>query len=114
MLQIQTFDARAGGNVIYKALAHPLAAEAVARLYAEIAQPIALYDPEGLGDALMALYPGPVDSIFVHDVTLVGKSRAGRVTRPLTELAKSGARTVLIAAFDAARAAARIAHMVPT
>ena len=30
MLNIQTFDARAGGNVIYKALAHPLAAEAIA------------------------------------------------------------------------------------
>ena len=33
MLQIHTFDARAGGNVIYKALAHPLAAEGIARLY---------------------------------------------------------------------------------
>ena len=31
MLNIQTFDARAGGNVIYKALAHPLAAEGIAR-----------------------------------------------------------------------------------
>ena len=29
MLQIQTFDQRAGGNVLYKALAHPLAAEAI-------------------------------------------------------------------------------------
>ena len=33
MLRIQTFDAKAGGNVIYKALAHPLAAEAIERLY---------------------------------------------------------------------------------
>ena len=31
MLNIQTFDNRAGGNVLYKALAHPLAAEAIAR-----------------------------------------------------------------------------------
>ena len=30
MLDIQTFDARAGGNVLYKAFAHPVAAEAVA------------------------------------------------------------------------------------
>ena len=29
MLNIQTFDNRAGGNVLYKALAHPLAAEAI-------------------------------------------------------------------------------------
>ena len=34
MLNIQTFDARAGGNVLYKAFAHPVAAEAVARTYA--------------------------------------------------------------------------------
>ncbi len=32
MLHIQTFDNRAGGNVLYKALAHPLAAEAIGRL----------------------------------------------------------------------------------
>ena len=31
MLQIQTFDQRQGGNVLYKALAHPLAAEGIAR-----------------------------------------------------------------------------------
>ncbi len=31
MLNIQTFDNRAGGNVLYKALAHPLAAEAIDR-----------------------------------------------------------------------------------
>ena len=30
MLNIQTFDNRVGGNVLYKALAHPLAAEAIA------------------------------------------------------------------------------------
>ena len=33
MLNIQTFDNRSGGNVTYKALAHPLAAEAIAALY---------------------------------------------------------------------------------
>ncbi|HXT77994.1 MAG TPA: hypothetical protein VN702_00395 [Acetobacteraceae bacterium] len=113
MLQIQTFDARAGGNVIYKALAHPLAAEAIARLYARLAGPVALYDPDGIADALCALYPAPVDALFVHDVAAVGQTRAGLTARPLTELPASDARTVLIAAFDAARVAARIAHMVP-
>ena len=57
MLNIQTFDNRAGGNVLYKALAHPLAAEAIARLYARLAGPVALYDPEGIAAALFALYP---------------------------------------------------------
>ena len=55
MLNIQTFDARAGGNVIYKALAHPLAAEAIARLHARLHEPVAIYDPDGLAEALLAM-----------------------------------------------------------
>jgi hypothetical protein len=113
MLQIQTFDARAGGNVIYKALTHPLAAEAIARLYARLEGPVALYDPDGIAEALAALYPGPFDSLFVHDVSAVGQMRAGLAAQPLTRLGDSGARTVLVAAFDAARTVARIAPMLP-
>ncbi|HYZ23921.1 MAG TPA: hypothetical protein VE690_17375 [Rhodopila sp.] len=113
MLQIQTFDARLGGNVIYKALAHPLAAEAIERLYAELEPPIALYDPDNIADALVALYPRSFDCLFVHDVAAVGQTRAGLAARPLTQLPASDARTVLIAAFDAERIKARIRHMLP-
>ena len=113
MLHIQTFDARAGGNVIYKALAHPLAAEAIGRLYADMAGPMVVYDPDGIADALLAMYPRTVDALFVHDTQAVGAMRAGLTARALTELPDSGAATVLIAAFDAARIAARIAHLVP-
>ena len=55
MLNIQTFDNRAGGNVLYKALTHPLAAEAMTELSTRLAPPIALYDPEGIAAALLAL-----------------------------------------------------------
>ncbi|WP_428485882.1 hypothetical protein [Rhodopila sp.] len=113
MLQIDTFDARAGGNVIYKALAHPLAAEAIARLYGRLQGPVALYDPDGIADALIALYPTLIDRLFVHDVTLVGQRRAGVTAGALTDLTASGCRTVLIAAFDAGRIASRIAPMLP-
>src|SRR4051812_17931870 len=113
MLHIQTFDARAGGNVLYKALAHPLAAEAIERLYARLDGPVALYDPDGLADALVALYPRAFDALFVHDVSLVGQTRAGLTARPLTQLPASGARTVLVAAYDAARIVARIAPLLP-
>ncbi len=57
MLEIETFDARAGGNVIYKALAHPLAAEAIGRLLGSLEGPVALYDPDGIAEPLLALYP---------------------------------------------------------
>jgi len=113
MLRIQTFDARAGGNVIYKALAHPLAAEAIGRLYARLDGAAALYDPDGIADALLAMYPIAIDSLFVHDVTAVGQIRGGVTARALTDIAGSGARTLLIAAFDAAKIVARIAHMLP-
>ena len=113
MLRIQTFDARAGGNVIYKALAHPLAAEAIARLYSRMEGPVALYDPDSIADALLAMYPTRIDSLFVHDVTAVGHEIGGMTARPLTQLTSSGARTVLVAAFDAGKTAARIAHMLP-
>ena len=113
MLRIQTFDAKAGGNVIYKALAHPLAAEAIARLYDRLQGPVALYDPDGIADALIAMYPGPFVRLFVHDTAMVGESRGGLTAEPLTRIGTSGAGTILVAAFDAARIVARIAHMLP-
>jgi hypothetical protein len=115
MLNINTFDARAGGNVLYKALAHPLAAEAIGALYARLAGPVALYDPDGIAEALLALYPElpGLAGLFAHDVTEVGDHRAGLTVRALTELPGSGAATVLIAAFDAGRIAARIRAMLP-
>jgi hypothetical protein len=113
MLRIQTFDARAGGNVIYKALTHPLAAEAIARLYVRLQGPVALYDPDGIADALLAMYPTAIDCLFVHDVSAVGQTRGGLPARALTEIGDSGARTVLVASFDAARTVARIAAMLP-
>ncbi len=115
MLNIQTFDARAGGNVLYKALAHPVAAEAVATLAGTIAGPLAVYDPDGTADALWALHPAmpAAAEAYVHDVAHLGQTRAGQSARPLTDLAHSMARTLLIAAFDAGRIQARIAHLVP-
>ncbi len=117
MLNIQTFDARAGGNVLYKALAHPLAAEATQRLALRLAGAgrLAVYDPDGVADALWALNPAMprADEVYVHDVQQIGASRAGCPALPLSDLARSGCPTLLIAAFEAGRIAARIAPQVP-
>jgi len=117
MLDIQTFDARAGGNVLYKAFAHPVAAEAVGRLADRLraAGPLAVYDPDGVCDALFALNPAmpPAIECYVHDVAHVGQMRGGVAALPLVEMPRSAAATLLIAAFDAGRVQARIAHMVP-
>ncbi len=115
MLDIRTFDARAGGNVIYKALAHPLAAEAAQRFAPTLALPLAVYDPDGVANALWSMHPGlpRPDAVFVHDVAEIGQRRAGLPAQPLTDLPRSTCRTLLIAAFDAARIEARISFMIP-
>ena len=51
--------------------------------------------------------------VFVQDVTLIGTMRAGQVARPATEMAASGAASVLVVAFDAARLAAQAAPWMP-
>ncbi len=116
MLPIQTFDARAGGNVLYKALAHPLAAEGMARLAGHLKDgPVAIYDPDGMTDALLALNPGlprPTE-VYVSDVDHLGQTRGGQPTLPLTDLPRTQARTLLIAAFDAQRIRDRIAPQTP-
>ena len=117
MLDIQTYDARQGGNVLYKALAHPLAAEAVAVLAARLRQAdkVAVYDPDGAAAMLFALYPDlpAIGELYVHDVLAVGRSALGVQARPLTDLGVSQASVLLVAAFDAERILARIAHMIP-
>jgi len=117
MLAIETFDQRQGGNVLYKALSHPLAAEAARGLAAELAGagPWALFDPDGIAPALFALCPGlatPAE-LYVQDVREIGSERAGLLARPLTDLPRSAARRVLIATFDAERSKSRLAPVLP-
>jgi hypothetical protein len=117
MLDIQTFSARSGGNVLYKALAHPLAAEAFATLAEELRDsgPLALFDPEGTANALYALHPAlPAPSaLFVQDVAHLGRSVAGVEAQPVTELGRTPCRTLLVAAFDTGRLEARLAALAP-
>jgi hypothetical protein len=118
MLDIQTYDARQGGNVLYKALAHPLAAEAVALLATRLRQAgrLAVYDPDGAAAMLLALHPdmpAPAE-LYVHDVEVVGRPVLGVEARALTEVGQSAASVLLVAAFDADRILKRIGHMVPT
>jgi hypothetical protein len=116
MLDIETFDHLRGGNVVYKALAHPVAAEGLARLAARLngAGPVAIYDPDGIAGPLLALSPAiDVAGVYVHDTQAVGRPRGPHIARALTALKDAHAATVLVAAFDAGRLAARIAPFLP-
>lgn len=116
MLDIQTFDAVKGGNVIYKALAHPLAAEAMGRLVARLSGrgPVALFDPDQVAGPLLTMYPAlRAEALFVQDVRQVGETRGGLTARPMTEIAASGARQVLVAGFDAQRHISLLKAVLP-
>ena len=88
----------------------------MARLYARLAGagPVAVFDPEGIAQALFVMHPDvpPIEGIYVQDVGEVGTERSGRAARPLTELGDADAGSVLIAAFDAARIRTRVAHLL--
>jgi hypothetical protein len=117
MFDFETFDNLRGGNVAYKALAHPVAADGLAHLAALLNQtgPLAIYDPDGIAQTLLALSPQfDVEGVYVHDSRAVGCPRGNHSARPLTDLSSAPVRTVLIAAFDVGRLATRIAPHVPT
>jgi hypothetical protein len=116
MLEVDTFDNVLGGNVLYKALAHPIAAEKLTLLAARLkaAGPVSIYDPERSAGTLLALSPCiDVEGVYVHDSQAVGKDRGGHGARPLLELAGAQANAVLIAAFDAHRHTARVRSLAP-
>jgi len=113
MLDIETFDNLRGGNVVYKALAHPVAAQALARL-AEAAGLTAIFDPDGIAGPLLALCPDfDVEGVYVQDTLAIGGVRGGHIARPLTSLREAQVKSVLVAGFDAARLAARLRPFLP-
>ncbi|MCB5943387.1 hypothetical protein [Acidocella sp. KAb 2-4] len=113
MLDIETFDNVRGGNTVYKALAHPLAARALAGLARHIGR-VAVVDTEGFAAPLLALCPDfNVEGVYVQDVLALGRRRGGHEARPLTALPGAQVQTVLIAAFDAPRVAERLGRFIP-
>src|SRR5207248_7859705 len=112
-LRIQTFDNIRGGNTLYKALTHPHAAAPGRALVAVLAArpPTAIVDPLGAAEGFAEIY-GLADvqiaGVYVQNIAQLGKKMFGSRTLPIDELADSGARSVLIAAFDAERLVAQL------
>lgn len=113
-LAIETF-VNGRGNVLYRALAHPVGAERLAALLDGLAAggPVALYDPAAVAEQVAALAPLgrlAIAGVYGQNVEDIGGSRLGHVVRPVTEIGGSGAATVLVLAFDAAPQAALVAR----
>jgi hypothetical protein len=117
-LRIETFNNATGGNTLYKALTHPCAAGPARALVRELADdaPLAIYDPGGAAAAfaeLFALDGAEIAGIYVQQIERLGSCVLGRSAQPVTELACSKARSVLIAAFDAERLTAQLGPLLP-
>jgi len=108
----------AGGQSLFKALGHPLAADAAPALLARLAaaKTIAIYDPDDFAPTFDAIYPLTgieVADVFVQNIDEIGRDRLGRKTKPITELAKSRAKALLVLSFDGARTVAQIEPFLP-
>src|SRR5215472_2344852 len=112
-LRIDTFDNRAGGNTLYKALTHPRAAEPARRLLAALARraPVAIIDPGAAApafDAVFGLSGVEIAGVYVQEAARVGTRILGHIARPLTDIAGSQAAAFFVVAFDAERTLAQL------
>ncbi len=117
-LRIDTFDNVRGGNTLYKALAHPLAAAPARALIAGLKRygKVAVIDPHGAAAGLAELFDLSgieIAGVYVQDIARIGTTVLDRSAQPVPELAQSGARAVLVAAFDADRLIGQLAPFVP-
>ncbi|MFZ1990303.1 MAG: hypothetical protein WAW96_11095 [Alphaproteobacteria bacterium] len=104
-LKISTFKNGVGGNILYKALSHPLAGETATSFIDGLkdAGPVAIFDPHDGLDTFCVLYPLDrldIAGVYVQKVERLGQQIAGHTTRPITELGECDFHSLLIASFD--------------
>ena len=117
-LRIETFDNVRGGNTLYKALTHPHAAASGRGLVDELRREggAAIVDPIGALDGFAQIFDlGESDAaaVYVRDVARIGDRVLEHAALPLTELSRSAARTVFIAAFDGERLLSQMRPCLP-
>ena len=108
----------AGGQSLFKALGHPLAASKARDLLARLkeAGSVAIYDPIGQLGGFRALYGlggAKIVDVFVQKVAEADHEEAGCRTRLVTEIGKTEAACLFVAAFDAERFLPHIRHLLP-
>jgi len=117
-LAIETFSNDRGGSSFFKAIGHPLTVPKAHALLDRLSGlgPVAVYDPLGHADTFAALYdlePLEIAGTYVQALEDIGRPVLGQPAQPVTDLADSAARCVLITAFDAQRLQANVDHLIP-
>lgn len=108
----------AGGATLFKALGHPLAAPLGHALIDDLAKagPVAIFDPTNAVGNFHAYYDLKrlnVVGTYVQRVEDLGGQVMGKDVAPLSELANSGAKAVLVLLFDAEKTIAPFKHLFP-
>jgi len=108
----------AGGQTLFKAMGHPLAAPKAQALLERLKPlgPIAIYDPNDQAqcfDALYDLAQVGIGATYAQRAERFGESLLGRELRPITMIAAAPPRTLLVTDLDAQRERRRIAHLLP-
>ncbi|MGV8998519.1 MAG: hypothetical protein ACOH12_16385 [Parvibaculaceae bacterium] len=108
----------AGGATLFKALGHPLAAPLGHKLIDELASagPVAIFDPTNAVGNFHAYYDLKrlnVVGTYVQRVEDLGGKVMGENVKPLSALASSGAKAVLVLLFDAEKTIAPFLHLFP-
>jgi hypothetical protein len=115
-LRIETFRNDSGGNALYKALSHPLAAEKAQALLAKLGAsgPLAIYDPDGIAEAFDIFYPLPAPAhYFVQNLQHAGRRFRDVEAQAITAIETANAAALFVASFDAERKLAQIRHLLP-
>lgn len=121
-LKIETFNNQANGqssgNAFYKAVGHPLAAAKARSLVTHLQNngPVAIYDPNNQLAGFAEFYPlhdVEIVGLYVQDVEQIGRSFLNHKAQPVTELARSKCRSILIASFDSVRIVEQTKHLFP-
>lgn len=110
MLDIKTFGPQ-GGNVLYKALSHPLVVDAMKALEQRLTgKTLVVYDPDDYLPTVQGLYPAIQPSVILtHDSEQVGQPDGlGGQKRAIVHLAEIKADAVLALSFDDARMRTRL------
>ncbi len=116
-IQIETFSNIHGGNAFFKAISHPLVAEKVAHLFAEMSKgKVAIYDPMAQADAFTQFYDLsklPLAGYYIQNIEKKAAQFAGQKAQLITAIAASRATHLFIAAFDTQKMADHIRHLLP-
>lgn len=117
-IKIETFNNAKGGNSFFKALGHPLVVDKARALMQQLTQEsLAVYDPLGMVQGFAEFHDLSrlnILGIYVQREEDIGKTLLAQVTLPITELIRSEAHTLFVAAFDAQRLIAQIRHLIPS